>query len=136
MNIQAQPEFNPSPASHKLSDSMRHHKLEDMAQVLAKNYEDHSAHTSRDRDILDAVEKNKGVISGRTALVTEIVLTDYVKDLEERNENIERQLRLAEENINRDNLGVEYQKNLDMIKMIKQNCLSTLGNINDSILEL
>ncbi len=90
------------------------------------------ARTSRDKDVLVSVENNKGEISGRTALVTEIALTDYVNSLMRRNEDIKRILS-SNENFNRTNLEEELDKNNEKINVVSQNCLKTLGDINNNL---
>lgn len=88
--------------------------------------------TSLEKDILTKIEGNKGEISGRTALIAEIVLTDYVKSLTHRNEEIKSILN-SSENFNRVNLEEEIRLNSEKIRVIRGNCLNTLGEINNSL---
>lgn len=85
-----------------------------------------------DRDIIEKIEQNKGEISGRTALITEIVLMKNVERLKNRNTEILRTLNSAED-FNRANLEEELDKNNDEINMIESNCLKSLGGINKNL---
>lgn len=111
----------------------RETRLKGYFDVVSKNYGKGDApKPSHDKDVLASIENNKGEISGRTALITEIVLTDYVNSLMRRNEEIKRTLS-SNDSFNRANLEEELYKNNEKINVVKQNCLRTLGEINDNL---
>lgn len=85
-----------------------------------------------EKETLGKVEKNKGEISGRTALVAELTLRKYVGGLEKRNREIESILG-SSGNFNRASLEEELQSNNAEIRMISSNCLNTLSEINTNL---
>lgn len=122
-----------SPQNLNSNSVDREIRLKSYFDVVSGHFGTGNAPTSSpDRNILNNVEGNKGEISGRTALIAEIVLTDYVKSLTRRNEEI-RSILNSSENFNRVNLEEEITLNNEKIRVIKGNCLNTLGEINNNL---
>ena len=110
-------------------------RLEHIINVVAENFRNGAVMPIGDREIIERVEKNRGEISGRTALIAGIVLEKYTAGLKRRNSEIRMNLDLAQPNINRANLEEEFEKNSNEIEMLEGNCLGTLREINDNILK-
>lgn len=85
-----------------------------------------------EKETIERIEKNKGEIGGRTALVAEFILRKHVRGLKERNNEIKRVFNSAE-NFNRNDLDAELDANNEEINMIESNCLQTLGEINTNL---
>ena len=102
--------------------------------VLAENFGNESAvNRIGDKDLLKRVSGESGEISGRTAIITEKVLGDYVRRLKSDIRELEQKID-ERRDVNTEEAKAGIKTRRAEIRMIEGNCLNSLGNINNSIL--
>ncbi len=103
--------------------------------VLAENFGNESAvgRIIGDRNLLKRVSESSGEISGRTAIITEKVLGDYMRRLKSDIRELEQKIENGRD-VNAKEAKEEIKAKKAQIKMIEGNCLNSLGNINNNIL--
>lgn len=105
-----------------------------ITSVLAENFGNESAvNRIGDKDLLKRVSGKSGEISGRTAIITEKVLGDYVRRLKSDIRELEQKID-ERRDVNTEEAKAGIKTKRAEIRMIEGNCLNSLGNINNSIL--
>jgi hypothetical protein len=113
----------------------RHAKLESAVAALAKDFKKTGVYEIADRELVEKTmaPESGGKISGRTALITEKVLTSYVSRLKKENRELEARIE-SRKDVNEQEALEQIRKNNDEIAMIEGNCLNSLAEINNFVL--
>ena len=111
----------------------RKETLDSAVSLLAKNFRGDTASYIGERDLLKRISESGGEISGRTSIVTEKILSDYVAGLKSEINDLAGKIERGRD-INVQNAEEKIEKNKRLIEMIEKNCLDSLGDINNKIL--
>ena len=126
------------PDHHSLDDVLRDPSLKEAylkhaIDVVTENFKSSTPLSPADRELVKNAEEVDATISGRSALIFEDVVTDYVKRLEKEN----RELRQALNDGSAPNTaeaGRTIENNERRLRTIRENCLGSLTRTTDQIL--
>ncbi|MFA5841440.1 MAG: hypothetical protein WC835_00560 [Candidatus Paceibacterota bacterium] len=117
------------------SKEFRKMELDRTISLLEEDFSTNQLRGPDERKLIERVLSPKagGKISGRTALTAEKALAGYVSRLRQENRELAERIE-RRENVNEGEAEERIRKNDKEIAMIEGNCLTSLGEINDTIL--